>query len=99
MKHFTLLSTLLLSSMTLPMMAYDVTTEVQKKNVLIEEFTGIHCGYCPQAHIIAHNLEGLNPGRIFTISVHAGSYAVPGSDQPDYQTEDGNTLDAGLGTT
>ncbi|MBQ8722039.1 MAG: Omp28-related outer membrane protein [Paludibacteraceae bacterium] len=97
MKHFTLLSLFLLSFLP-SIMAYDVTTEVQKKNILIEEFTGIHCGYCPQAHIICHNLEEIHQGRIFSIAVHSGYYAVPGSDQPDYRTTDGDLIDSILGT-
>lgn len=98
MKHFTLLSLFLLSFLP-SIMAYDVTTEIQKKNVLIEEFTGIHCGYCPQAHVICHNLEEIHQGKIFSIAVHSGYYAVPASDQPDYRTADGDEIDAILGTT
>lgn len=97
MKRFSLLF-ILFSLLTLQVKAYDVTTEVQKKNVLIEEFTGIHCGYCPQAHIICHNLEEIHQGRIFSIAVHSGYYAVPGSDQPDYRTTDGDLIDSILGT-
>lgn len=98
MKHFTLLSLFLLSFLP-SIKAYDVTTEIQKKNVLIEEFTGIHCGYCPQAHVICHNLEEIHQGKIFSIAVHSGYYAVPASDQPDYRTADGDEIDAILGTT
>lgn len=99
MKQIYLLSGLLLLSSASTVLAYDVPTDVQKKNVLIEEFTGIHCGYCPEAHVIAHNLNYLHPTRIFSIAVHSGSYAIPGPDEPDYRTADGNSIDEGLGTT
>lgn len=94
-----ILPILFLFSFVAGLWAYDVTTEVQKKNVLIEEFTGIHCGYCPQAHIICHNLEEIHQGKIFSIAVHSGFYAVPGLDQPDYRTEDGDLIDSILATT
>lgn len=35
---------------------YQVSTDVQPKNILLEEFTGINCGNCPSAHKIAANL-------------------------------------------
>lgn len=99
MKKFTLLATMLFSSISLSMMAYDVSTEPQKKNVLLEDFTGIHCGYCPQAHVIAHDLNYLHPSRIFPVAIHSGYYAIPGPDEPDFRTADGDAIDNGLGTT
>ena len=33
--------------------AYEVSTEVSKKNVLLEEFTGLYCGNCPDGHVMA----------------------------------------------
>mgnify|MGYP006894276199 CR=1 FL=1 len=48
MKHL-LLSYLVLALLTIhPIYGYEVPTNVQKRNILLEEFTGIHCGYCPQ---------------------------------------------------
>ena len=99
MKKVRLLATLLLSSMSLTSVAYEVGTEIQCKNVLLEEFTGIHCPNCPDGHIIAHDLNELHPKRIFPVAVHSGYYAVPLSGEPDFRTQDGNTIDAGLGTT
>ena len=29
---------------------HTVSTEEQPRGVLLEEFTGINCGYCPQGH-------------------------------------------------
>lgn len=39
---------------------WNVTTEVQNKKVLVEEFTGIHCGNCPYAHAIVAELLNAN---------------------------------------
>ena len=98
MKKFNLLATALLSSISLTSVAYEVSTEIQQKNVLLEDFTGIHCPNCPEGHIIAHDLNASQPKRIFPVAVHSGHYAVPSSSEPDYRTEDGNAIDVGLGT-
>ena len=53
-----------------------VSTEVSNKNVVLEEYTGINCGYCPDGHRIANEIAAAHPGRVFVINVHAGSYAA-----------------------
>jgi len=47
-----------------------VSTVAQKKRVLLEEFTGMHCGYCPQGHYQAHQLLTNHPGKVDVIAVH-----------------------------
>ena len=54
-----------------------VTTEVTKKNAMLEEFTGQGCGYCPDGHRRANLIEKANPGRFFAVNIHAGGYARP----------------------
>ena len=63
-----------------------VSTEPANKNVIIEEYTGINCGYCPDGHRIVREFEEDNPGRVFGINVHAGGYAAM------YTTQWGNAL-------
>ncbi len=63
-----------------------VSTEPANKNVIIEEYTGINCGYCPDGHRIVREYEEENPGRVFSINVHAGPYAAM------YTTQWGNAL-------
>ena len=41
---------------TMVMAGYHVSTEVQHRHAVLEEFTGIHCVYCPQGHKIAASL-------------------------------------------
>ena len=62
---------------------HNVSTEPEYKKVLIEEFTGIHCGYCPQAHKIVAEILKAQPENVYAIAVHAGQYAVPNSDEPN----------------
>jgi len=69
-----------------------VSTTPQNKNVILEEFTGIHCGFCPQGHLVAHNIMTANPNRAYAIAVHTGSYATPGAGEPDYRTSFGTSL-------
>lgn len=42
------------------------------RNVLIEDFTGHQCVYCPAAADLAHALHEANPSRVFIASIHAG---------------------------
>lgn len=43
------------------------------RNVLIEDFTGHQCTFCPAAAAVAHQLEEDNPGRVFVSAIHAGA--------------------------
>ena len=69
-----------------------VTTAPMNKNVTLEEFTGIHCQYCPQGHAIAQSIQNNNPGRVVLINIHQGGYAVPSGSEPDYRTPFGDAL-------
>lgn len=69
-----------------------VSTDPQLKNAVLEEYTGIHCTYCPDGHAIADAILENNPGRAVVIAVHQGSFAVPGSGEPDYRTPWGDAL-------
>lgn len=42
------------------------------RNILIEDFTGHKCVFCPAAADLAHQLHGSNPTRVFIASIHAG---------------------------
>ncbi|HIF14559.1 MAG TPA: hypothetical protein EYQ86_04250, partial [Bacteroidetes bacterium] len=59
-----------------------VSTAAQNKNVVLEEYTGIYCTYCPDGHKIAQNLQSANPNDVFVINIHTGSYASPGAGEP-----------------
>ena len=63
-----------------------VSTEPANKNVILEEFTGINCGYCPDGHRIVKEYEEENPGRVFGINIHTGGYAAM------YQTQWGAAI-------
>ena len=63
-----------------------VGTDPENKNVILEEFTGIHCGFCPQGHVIAQGIYDDNPEDVVLINIHTGGYAVPNAGEPDFRT-------------
>ncbi|MDI9310976.1 MAG: Omp28-related outer membrane protein [Limnohabitans sp.] len=71
-----------------------VSTAPQNKKVILEEFTGIHCGFCPQGHTVAKGIQDANPGKVFLINVHAGGYATPNAGEPDFRTSFGTAIDS-----
>jgi hypothetical protein len=71
-----------------------VSTEPANRNVIIEEFTGRGCGYCPDGHRIANELMAANPGRLWAVNIHAGGYAQ--TSYPNMITTDGNTIHGGF---
>ncbi len=75
-----------------------VTTTPQYKNAVLEEYTGIYCGYCPDGHLIASTLKSNNPGRVVLVNIHEGGYATPSGNDPDFRTSWGAALasDAGV---
>lgn len=53
--------------------------EPEKRKVVLEDFTGVRCGYCPDGHLRAKAFSDANPGNVFIVAVHSGSYAKPAS--------------------
>lgn len=76
-----------------------VSTTPENKNVILEEFTGVNCSFCPQGHAIANSIKNANPDDVFLINIHAGGFATPGPGQPDFRTEEGASIDAQAGVT
>ncbi|PLW94125.1 MAG: hypothetical protein C0592_03800 [Marinilabiliales bacterium] len=76
-----------------------VSTSVEDKNVLIEEFTGIHCGYCPDGHVKAQAILNANPGDAWAINIHQGGYATPSAGEPDFRTPWGDAIAGQSGLT
>jgi hypothetical protein len=76
-----------------------VSTDPMPKNAILEEFTGIHCTYCPDGHAIAQSILDNNPGRAFVIAIHQGSFAVPSAGEPDYRTSFGDAIAGQTGLT
>ena len=70
-----------------------VSTTPENKKVVLEEFTGIYCGFCPDGHVIGQGLHTANPNDVFLINIHTGGYAGPnGPSDPDFRTIFGNAI-------
>lgn len=67
-----------------------VSTDPYKRNVIIEEYTGIYCGWCPEGHKIANELATEYQDRLLVLNIHAGLNANDAS--IDFRTEDGNII-------
>jgi len=63
-----------------------VSTTPQNKKVVLEEFTGIYCVYCPEGHAVANGIKAADPNNTFIINVHVGGFATPGPGEPDFRT-------------
>ena len=74
-----------------------VTTESQKRNVIIEEYTGKHCSWCPEGQVMANAIAKANPGRVFLMNIHAGPFSP--TTLPNLNTDDGTTMVEDYGVT
>ena len=52
-----------------------VSTQVEKRNVIIEEFTGYHCTWCPDGHRVCNEIAEQHAGHAWSINIHQGYYA------------------------
>ena len=53
-----------------------VSTAAENKNVVLEEFTGITCVFCPAGHVIAQTLSENNPGDVVLIKMRIGNFTT-----------------------
>ena len=98
MKKFQLFSIILAAVLFVGTMSAQtpkwVSTEVQKRVAVLEEFTGMYCQYCPDGHRVANELMKKYPGKFIAINNHCGGYAQPqnGTNHPDLRTDEGNLI-------
>ncbi|NGF75999.1 hypothetical protein G5B10_08925 [Fluviicola sp. SGL-29] len=57
---------------------FDTITASTQRNVLIDDFTGHNCQYCPAAATAAHNIHSQYPQRVFVSSVHSSPTGITG---------------------
>ena len=61
-----------------------VSTQPQNRNVILEEFTGYNCQYCPDGHKKANEICADHEGRAWAINIHTGGYATGSGYETDY---------------
>lgn len=82
-----------LSLCTLGMTAQTiVSTTAENRKVVLEEFTGIYCGFCPDGHAIAQAIKDANPDNVFLVNIHQGGFASPTGADPDFRTPWGDAI-------
>ena len=97
--NFTLIALLVLGLASQMLAQTIVGTDPENKNVVLEEFTGIHCGYCPQGHAIAQQIYDAHPDDVVLIAIHTGGYATPGNGELDFRTPFGGAIAGQTGLT
>lgn len=97
--NFTLIAILVLGLASQMLAQTIVGTDPENKNVVLEEFTGIHCGFCPDGHAIAQAIYDANPDDVVLIAIHTGSFATPGAGELDFRTPFGGAIAGQTGLT
>jgi hypothetical protein len=62
------------------------------RTVLLENYTGVRCGFCPDGHVRAKTLADANPGKVIIMGIHAGSFAAPSPGWPNFTTSFGQSF-------
>lgn len=80
--------------------SFSANTNINR-NILIEDYTGHKCIYCPAAADLAHQMEMAHEGQIFVSSMHVGPFGI-GDFQtvtpPDYPLDFTNPQGVEIGT-
>ena len=71
-----------------------VSTEPANRNVILEEFTGRNCGYCPDGHKRANEIIAAHPGRVFAMNLHCTSLSP--TSYPNLNCPDGTAISNGF---
>ncbi len=67
--------------------------EDQKRQVIIEEFTGVRCVQCPAGAAFIQDLLAIHGEQLIAVSIHAGDFTNPYSgSQYDFRTPEGTQL-------
>ena len=69
------------------------STDPENRAALLEDFTGVRCGFCPDGHVKAAAAKvNLGADRFIIMAVHAGSYAAPAAGWANFTTPYGAAL-------
>lgn len=65
----------------------------QKRQVIIEEFTGVRCVQCPAGSAAIQDLLAVHGQQLIAVSIHAGDFTNPYQNSNyDFRTDEGNQL-------
>lgn len=77
---------------------FDTITASSNRNILIDDFTGHNCQYCPDAATAAHALHTQYPDRVFVSSIHSSPTGITGFQATNAQYPVDFTNEMGLET-
>lgn len=77
-----------------PEQEFLASTALMNRMAVLEDFTGVRCGYCPDGHVRAKTVADANLGKFIIIATHANQYANPVSGWANFTTVQGNAIDA-----
>lgn len=98
MKKFTFaLISLLALTFTVKAQQY-VSTQPTNRSVVLEEFTGRTCTWCPSGHVIANNIANSHPNNFWAVNIHSDGY-FSATTYPNLNTVKGNAIRAAFGAT
>ena len=75
-----------------------VSTDPANRNVILEEFTGRTCTWCPAGHVIANQIKAQHPDRFWSVNIHSNGY-FSATSYPNLNTEKGNQIRAAFNAT
>ena len=69
------------------------STTMGNRTAVLEDFTGVRCGYCPDGHVRAKAAQDLlGKDKMIIMAVHAGSFAAPAAGWANFTTPFGTAL-------
>jgi hypothetical protein len=78
---------------TVPVETFLASTTMGTRTALLEDFTGVRCGYCPDGHVRAEAAQtALGKDKFIIMCVHGGSYATPTTGWANFTTAFGTSL-------
>ena len=90
--YFCAMKKILISLLFIPIIGFTqtfVSTNIENRNIILEDFTGISCSACPGGHIVAKQILDANPNDVFIINIHTGQFATPQGPGTDFNTISG----------
>ena len=97
MKHFISLFLFCWLCLSLQAQTYSVSTKPKPQRVLLEEFTGVRCGYCPDGHAMGEKLKLILGDRVSLMAIHCGHFAAVSKPDIDYRVPTGEEIGRMLG--
>jgi hypothetical protein len=75
-----------------PEVEFLASLDVETKHAVLEDYTGVRCGFCPDGHLRAQALIDQYGDNVVVLGVNAGSYAAPSANWANFTTPYGQAF-------